>query len=216
MNMGMAEMGSIEKTAITILEVAGGFLIGFLLTGVLARLVGKMLLQAPGPGRIARLAKVAGGAAGAIAVYLLLSGDSGFGFGGKGGGRPLLTSDGKEDAKTKTKEEKREEEPKKIDVKAKEEELRGSPVIVYVLGADAPNNRYFRFEDEPQPLTVEEIVQRIGQLEKAGKLKNKFIRLKAGAENISAPQYGKIYSTLRAEFEPRGFEIIPLTIGTER
>jgi hypothetical protein len=205
----LAELGSIERTVVTVLAVAGGFLAGYVGTGVLAYFIGKFTMK-QSPGRLVHFVKLAGGAAAAIAVYLLLSGEGGLGFGGAGGGNSRKQNDGKSDTRIEPIKDTPNEEPKKIDVKRKDEDLRGTPLSVYVLGVDAVDNRYFRFEDQPQPLTDAEIVQRIEDFEKAGKLKNKQIRLKAGSENMSVPQYAKIYSRLRAEFEPRGFEIIPL------
>jgi hypothetical protein len=207
----LAEFGSIEKTAISVLAVAGGFLIGYLATGVLAHVVNKFTLRKQSPGRLVRFLKMAGGTAAAIAIYLMLSGEGGFGFGGKGGGNSQSKNEGKSDAATNPNKD-TPDKSKTTDVKqkTKDEEVRGTPLSVYILGVDASNGRFFRFEDEAQPLTDEEIIQRIEQLEKAGKLKNKQVRLKAGADNMSVPQYAKIYSKLRADFEPRGFEIIPL------
>jgi hypothetical protein len=206
----LAEIGSIEKTAITVLAVAGGFLIGYLLTGLIAHILSKLMLQKQTPPRLGRFLKLAGGTGAAIAVYLLFSGEGGFGFGGKGGNGEMNVNAGK-DSTSQPKQETRREEPKKTDSKPKDEELHGKPLSVYVLGVDSVNNRNFRFEDDPQALTAEEIIERIEQLDKAGNVVTRLIEIKAGTDALSVPQYSKIYSRLLATFEPRGFKIIPLT-----
>jgi hypothetical protein len=204
----LAEFGSVEKTVISVLSVSGGFLLGHLLTGLTVHLIAKFMLKKQAPPRLTQFARLAGGAGAAIAVYLMLAGQGGFGFGGSGGeGNGLLNVNSGTDNKTPAKQVEPDSAPKS---KEKDEDVRGKPLSVFILGPGAPDQKYFRFEDDPQPLTDDEIVQRIEHLDKAGQIKVKQIRIKAGTDKPSAQHYSRLYSKLMKALQPLGFEIIPL------
>jgi hypothetical protein len=205
LNPLLSEIGALEKNVMTVLAVAGGFLIGFVATGLVATVFSKLVLKRPSPERLGRFLRVLGGAAGAIAVYLLLSGEGGLGLGGKGGGGSSSLADGQQTPAKSTAN--KDETPKTSPTLKSKDDNGGKPLSVYVFGADSPDNRFFRFGDDPMPLTKTEVVERIEKLVQSGAIYKKEIRVEAGAENMSVPQYAVIHTLLSDTFGPRGFKI---------
>lgn len=156
----LAELGSIEKFVITALAVAGGFLVGFLMTNLVLRLIFKFGLKRQAPEKLIRVLRFAGGVAAAIIVYLLLTGTGGLGLGGGGGGDS--DKKGKENSSTPSNQEPPKKEPKKKeDAKPKDDDPRSGIVTVYLLRNDAPMKRMFRMGTDGEPLTLEELLDRI-------------------------------------------------------
>src|SRR4051794_29317906 len=83
-----ADFGNVGETLVRILAIAGGFLVGYLLTHLLLRLIAKLALQKRMPGMLERALQVIGGLIVAFLVALLVFGEGGWGLGGPGGGRP--------------------------------------------------------------------------------------------------------------------------------
>jgi hypothetical protein len=156
----LAELGSIEKFVITALAVAGGFLVGFVLTNVIARLLCKFVWKREAPERIIRVIRFAGGVAAAIIVYLLLMGEGGLGLGGKGGGGPD-DNKGKENSSNPPSKEPPNKDPKKEDSKTKEDDPRSGILTVYLLRNDAPMKRMFRIGKDGEPLDLDALLDRI-------------------------------------------------------
>jgi hypothetical protein len=202
----LAEIGPVERVVITILAVAGGFLIGFVLTHVVGRLLGKFVFKHETSGRLLRVARFAGGIAAAILVYMLLNGEGGLGLGGRGGGG-LNPSPGESKEKT-DKETPREDvktpQKKDVTVVALDEQL-----IVYVLRADAPAKRFYQIGKDSQPLTLDDVLGRIDDRspdgKKDGKKAVKLVRIIA-----SDPDYSVQAATLlQAKLQERGIEATP-------
>jgi hypothetical protein len=162
----LAELGSVEKTVIMVLAVAGGFLIGFLLTGIVGKILGKFVFKRESSERFARFVRFLGGVAGAILVYYLLQGEGGLGLGGRGGGD---TSNANKDSPKQTtpkKETPKDEQPKPRD---KSEEA-GDEVIITVLRSDSPAKKFYLLDSEAQPITLDDL---LGKIDARAKLDNK-------------------------------------------
>ena len=160
----LAELGSIEKFVIMALAVAGGFLIGFLLTNIVLRMLFKFWWKKTPPEKLLRVTRFAGGVAAAILVYLLLTGDGGLGLGGGGGGGSKDPNEGKNNLQNPPKQE----EPKdKVDPKQKPKDKvidsKSGVLTVFLLRFD-PEKRFYRIGNDPKPLTLEEVLQHVDAL----------------------------------------------------
>jgi hypothetical protein len=159
----LAELGSIEKFVITALAVAGGFLVGFLLTNVIARLLCKFVWKREPPEKLIRIIRFAGGVGAAILVYLLLMGDGGLGFGGKGGGNSA-DDKGKENAQNPPNNAPPEKDPKKEELKQKDHDSRSGILTVYLLQNNAEGMRIFKLGKDGKPMTLEQLLEQIDLL----------------------------------------------------
>lgn len=158
----LAEFGSVEKFVITALAVAGGFLIGFLLTNVIVRLLFRFVWKKTPPEKLVRFLRFAGGVGAAILVYLLLMGEGGFGLGGGGGGPTGDT--GKEKNQNPQNGKPPPSDPNQEKTKPKVDEPRSGIVTVYLLSNTAPAMRMFRIGEDGQPLTWDELLKQIDKL----------------------------------------------------
>ena len=82
---GFANTG---RLVLNFLAIAGGFLIGYVLTHVVLRLIAKFALNKRLPLILERALQVIGGLIVAFLVGLMVFGDGGWGFGGTGGTNP--------------------------------------------------------------------------------------------------------------------------------
>jgi hypothetical protein len=154
---------SSEKVAqffVNALAVAGGFLIGWLLTGAAAWFLDKRLTGGKSPPAVRRVAKVLGGVGLAIFIALIVFGHgSGWNFlggGGTGDGKGTAPPGGPDgpdrggppatSADTPSPPDTRKEQPPPRD-----------RVRVTVLGGDAvKNERFYLLDDDPTPRTIAE------------------------------------------------------------
>lgn len=183
----LGELGSIEKVVITALAVAGGFLVGFVLTHFVARLLSKFVWKKEPPENLIRFARFAGGVATALLVYLLLTGDGGFGLGGRGGGATASLSDGVSDTPNAPKQDVPKQDAKKDESKTKDktDETGGQVLYVHLRRFDAPEQRFFQFGDETKPLTLEEVLQRIEDVRKSDPRPITVVKIRAGVPEYS-------------------------------
>ncbi len=148
----LAEFGTVEKSIVTGLAVAGGFLTGFVVANLLSRGLAKFVFHKSPPDRLLRFTKLLGGAAGALLVYYMM-GEGGFGVGGRGGGHSPDEQKGKPFVDITTEETK--VEPKLV----KKDSAPVQPVTVYVLPVSKKSETYYRIQHDEKPLTVEQVLQ---------------------------------------------------------
>jgi hypothetical protein len=195
----LAEIGSIEKVVITVLAVAGGFLIGFVLTNAVVRLLFKFVWKKQPPERVVRVLRFAGGVAAAILVYFLLTGTGGLGLGGGGG------SDGdrgKEKQQGPSQEQPK-QDAKKDELKPKDKAIESKGVLtVYLLRFDSPEKRFYRIGTDGKPSTLEEVLQRIDEL-----IKNQKNAIAQVDIEAADPEYPvQAVSVLEVELNERGIK----------
>lgn len=154
---------NVGRTLLNFLAIGGGFLLGSIVGWGFSRLVTKLLLKRKPIRYLDLFCRAVGGILGAILVALLVFGDGGWGFGGSGGGRPGGPggSDKQQPGNPvssveESKAEKKIEPPK---IKPKPPETDDS-VRVVVLGGDAKPDRFYLFEDETAPSTLEEVTKK--------------------------------------------------------
>jgi hypothetical protein len=201
----LAELGSIEKTVVTVLAVAGGFFLGFVLTGVLAGVLAKLAFKKAAPSRLVHFSKLGGGAIAAIAIYMLLSGEGGLGLGGRGGGDAANRDKGQLVALRKAPEDTKQES------QSADQAERSGAIQARVLAADSPDGKFFQFMDEPDALTSKELINRIEAYDLEASPKPKYIELVKDGPEFSRTQSDKIHSDLVDRFEPRGMRIVSIT-----
>ncbi len=191
----LAELGSVEKSVVSVLAVAGGFLLGFVGTHLLARGLCRFVFRSS-PERLVRFTRFAGGAAGAILVYFLLSGQGGLGLGGGGGGDTSSGNKSKEE-KTALQNEPPKNEPKvgaKLDLSNEEQ------FVVFILKSDSPEKKFYRFDQETTACTLDEVLQKIDRRAKSGK--KLVVRIREGD-----PDYAYQAETLlERRLQERGIE----------
>ncbi len=195
----LAELGSIEKVVITVLAVAGGFLIGFLLTNAIVRLLFRFVWKKQPPEKLVRILRFAGGVAAAILVYFLLTGTGGLGLGGGGGDGDR----GKEKSQNGQKREEPRQDTKKDDLKPKDKAIESKGVLtVYLLRFDSPEKRFYRIGTDGKPLTLEEVLQHIDDLAKTDKKAIAQVDIEVGD-----PEYPvQAVSVLEVELNERGIK----------
>jgi hypothetical protein len=151
----IAELGSVEKTIITGLAVAGGFLVGFVVTHMVAKLLAKFVFKKAASEGLLRLARLGGGIGAAILVYFLLTGPGGLGLGGGGG-------EGNKPDRETNKDQTPKQEMPKSDLKNKgKSDQSGEEIFITVLRADSPDKKFYRLDDNPENFTKEELLRRI-------------------------------------------------------
>jgi len=198
----LAELGSLEKNVVTIFAVAGGFFVGAVITHLLIAGACKFIFKKRTPERTVRVVRVIGGVGAAILFYWLLSGEGGFGLGGKGGDDALNKNkgDGKEAARQKQDSNVEPKNNLKIDTSNAEQ------ITVAVLRFDSPEKRFYRYQNDPKPLTLEELLSRIDA--KAHGAKKVVVLIQAGD-----PEYPYQAATLlELKLQDRG---IPATLPQE-
>lgn len=149
------------KYVMYVLAVAGGFLIGNLLTWALCRIVAKFVLKERLPVMLERVLRILGGLAlAALVAFLLFRFGTGWGFGGSGAGEgdgtgaPTKGGEQPDTSKEKT-------PPTKVQPTVKEDPaVLATGMKVIVLPAN-PELRLFRLEGDKQPLTLAEVEDRI-------------------------------------------------------
>jgi len=178
----LGEFGAIEKTVITVLAVAGGFVFGFIGTGFLTRWVSKTNQTRP-----AKVAKAGGGTAAAVAVYMLLGGDGGMGLGGKGGADPSNNNEGRSSEVVKT--------PLKVENPTpKAGEVRKGEMDIFVLSAASTGGKFFRIGEEA--LTLDEVMNRVEETEHSDATRLAVIRIKVGDPDYGVPPSQRLYTRL--------------------
>lgn len=197
----LAELGSIEKFIITALAVAGGFLIGFLLTNVIVRLLFKFVWKKTPPEKLVRFLRFAGGVGAAILVYLLLMGEGGLGLGGRGGGGSP-DDRGKEKSQHPPSTEPPQKDPKKEETKQKIDDPRSGILTVYLLRNDSPMQRMYRVGNDGEPMTIDELLAQIDKL--AADKTRPIVQVDI---EIGDPNYAVLaLSELQSKLEDRGIK----------
>lgn len=206
----LAELGSIEKMVITVLAVAGGFLVGAILTHVLGRMFFSFIIKGETPEKLMRVIRFAGGVAAAILVYLLLSGEGGLGLGGGGGGDPVNPNQGENKEQTPAKKEEKKEE-KKEPIKDK---TGGSPeeLVVTVLRADSPGRAFYRLGDEPEAMTIDDLLKKIDAPAAAGKPRVTRVRVERvklkDSQDIDPAYSFQAVSLLKSKLQERNIRVV--------
>lgn len=165
--------GKAGKYVMYVLAVAGGFLIGNLLTLVLCRLAAKLVFKRKMYDNLERALRVIGGIVlAALVAYLLFRFGTGWGFGGSGAGEgdgtgaPTKGGEQPDTSKDKT-------PPKKVEPTPKDDPAElASGMKVTILDANA-FPRSFRFEGEKTGVDLPAAKERLRKQfdASAGKLK---------------------------------------------
>ncbi|MCI0701014.1 MAG: hypothetical protein L0241_08020 [Planctomycetia bacterium] len=154
--------------AIKCLAVAGGFLIGYFLGGVIAWALDRWVFAKKSPEALKKVVSIVCGIALAILVALIVFGEGGSGlFGGGGGtpgdgkGAPDSEDKGKTPPAPPTPPEPKDKQPK-IEIKPPDPKP-GSPEMRVVIraGADVKNGEFYEVDGDPNPkslATLKEIV----------------------------------------------------------
>jgi hypothetical protein len=141
-----------ERVAVGLCAIAGAFVLGYLLSGLLVACYYRLYLKKRSSPLVMRACRLIGGVLAALIVAALYFGEGGFGGGGgqqsgpEGGREPGKFIDEKEDPKKKTSPEKKEGDV------SPEERIR-----VTMLGQDAPGDRYYLIDDDKSPKSLTEL-----------------------------------------------------------
>jgi hypothetical protein len=159
------------KYVLYVLAVAGGFLLGNVLTLLICRIIAKLALKTKINQRLEQALRILGGIAVAILVgYLLFQNGLGWGFGGTGQGKGEQTGGNNPKETDPTKESRPKVEPKPKD----EEAILASGIKVTILrGASFPKS--FRFEGEADGVDLATAKDKLRQRKDASKDRLKFM-----------------------------------------
>ncbi|MSR54915.1 MAG: hypothetical protein EXS09_16755 [Gemmataceae bacterium] len=138
------------RIVMNFLAIAGGFLLGYVVTHLVLRLISKFTANKRLPALVERALRVIGGIIAAILVGLMVFGDGGWGFGGTGGANP--GGEGGGEQKQLPEPRKEAKTPEKVVPAPKvDEPISGSELNVTVLSPAAFPN-IFRFPMETEGL----------------------------------------------------------------
>jgi hypothetical protein len=140
-----------ERVAVGLCAIAGAFVLGYLLSGLLVACYYRLYLKKRSSPLVMRACRLIGGVLAALIVAALYFGEGLGGGGGQqsgpeGGREPGKFIDEKEDPKKKTSPEKKEGDV------SPEERIR-----VTMLGQDAPGDRYYLIDDDKSPKSLTEL-----------------------------------------------------------
>jgi hypothetical protein len=144
------------------LAVAGGFLVGYFLGGVVAWALDRWVFAQKAPAPVKKAVAWVFAVALALLVALIVFGDGGnglFGGGGASDGKGTPTQDdGKGKEPTNPPEQKKDEQPPKKDTikPPTPKPTPGDMHIVILAGAEVKDGRFYLFEGDPIPKTFAE------------------------------------------------------------
>jgi hypothetical protein len=150
------------RLVVNVFAVAGGFLVGYILTGLLVKLLCHLVAKKQAPRRVQQVLRALGGLALAILVALFVFGKGdGWGLGGSGIGAGDSKTDEKGKAPTPPVEPNPpvKEPPTKDTPSKPEESLR----VVLLGGNRVKGGRIFEVEGEGTPRTLAELKDAIGR-----------------------------------------------------
>jgi hypothetical protein len=155
---------------VNILAVAGGAALGWLFAGLVVKLLAGAVSRRPVPRPALFLVRALGGTAAGLAVYFLLFGGGGSGWGLGGPGGWVFGGKGKDG--TGPGVAARPSSPEKITPPTKDKESKPSPrtdtlrveIIPSKLYAQRKDKRFYRIEGESQYRTLGEVADRIEEL----------------------------------------------------
>jgi hypothetical protein len=153
------------RLVVNVFAVAGGFLVGYMLTGLLVKLLCHLVAKKQAPKRVQQVLRALGGLALAILVALFVFGKGdGWGLGGSGVGTGEAKSDDKGKNSTPPVETVSpvKEPPTKDTPSKPEESLR----VVLLGGNRVKDGRIFQVEGENTARTLAELKEAIGRRSK--------------------------------------------------
>ena len=159
--------------AIKCLAVGGGFLVGYFLGGAVAWALDRWVFAKKAPGQLKKAVSIVAGVGLAILVAMLVFGEGGAGFFGRGGqsegkGTPAPEDKGKQAPPVTP--PKKEDEPKPPDPKPPDPKPTPGDVRVAILsGDDVKEGRYYLLGDDPAPKTITELKDAVNALRKTAK-----------------------------------------------
>ncbi|HEX3150943.1 MAG TPA: hypothetical protein VHR66_22885 [Gemmataceae bacterium] len=166
--------GKAGKYVLYGLAVAGGFMVGNLLTWAICRLVARMALKSKMPAQLERALRILGGVAVAILVgYLLFRFGSGWGLGGSGTGE----GDGKSGTNIEGTHDPKQKAAPKGETKSAEEKATlasGTKVTIH-RGATYPKS--FQFEGDADAVDLATAKQKLRQRQDSSAGQLKFVDL---------------------------------------
>jgi hypothetical protein len=171
------------KYVMYVLAVAGGFMVGNVLTLIICRLLAKFALKQSINERLERLLRVMGGLIVAVLVaYLLFKFGTGWGLGGSGTGEGQDTG-GQTPGTDNTPKEKT---PAKADSKTKEEEtiLATSLRVTVQKATDYPKS--FRFEGEAEGVDLVAAKEKLKTLRDRSERKLQLLELRVYKDSTEA------------------------------
>jgi hypothetical protein len=146
---------SIQQFLHNCLLVAGAFLVGYILGGLIGWAIGKWALKQKSPDTLKQIGRPVGGIILALIVALLVFTGMGkrFGEGGEGSGTP--NDSGKKDAATNTDHS---ANPKVIPPKVDQTPPEATVRVTVLAGAAVRSERkYYLLDDNSTPVTLEEL-----------------------------------------------------------
>jgi hypothetical protein len=147
------------------LAVAGGFLVGNILTLVLCRLIAKAMFKKRLPLQLERALRVIGGILlAALVAWLLFRFGSGWGLGGTGTGEGEGSG-----GSTPNQTDRGTEQRPKTDAKAKELETVVSPVVRVSIEKATDYPKTFRFEGDADALDLAAAKKRLDEIARTAK-----------------------------------------------
>jgi hypothetical protein len=169
--------GAGEKLAtfvVKCLAVAGGFLVGYFLGGVIAWGLDRWVFAQKAPEPVKKAVSLAAAVALALVVALIVFGEGGsglFGRGGAGDGKGTPTDDSKGKAPATPPEQKKDETtPKKKDPNEPPPKPTPGDVRVAILAGDeVKEGRFYLIGDDPNAKNLEEFKQTITERRAASK-----------------------------------------------
>ena len=148
------------KYVMYVLAVAGGFLIGNILTLILCRLTARVFFRSRMPEPIERALRVIGGVLlAALVAFLLFRFGTGWGLGGTGSGEGEGSG-----GQAPNQSDKGKEGQPKVEPKPKEPETVISPVVRVRIGKATDYPKTFLFEGEPEGVHLGAAKKRLADL----------------------------------------------------
>jgi hypothetical protein len=162
--------GASDKIAafvVKCLAVAGGFLVGYFLGGVIAWALDRWVFAQKAPAPVKKAVSWIAAVALALLVALIVFGDGGNGLFGRGGGSgdgkgsPTQDNNGNTKAPEPKIEPKKEEERKDNTVKPPPSKPMPGDVRVTILSGDVRDGRYYLIDGDPNPKNLDEFKEAI-------------------------------------------------------
>jgi hypothetical protein len=185
------------------LAVGGGFMVGFVLGGVIAYALDRWLLARKTPLVAKRLMRIVCGLVVAVLVALFIFGEGGGdGFGGGGG------TDGQGKGKTEANTPSTLTPPQPTPAPPSSPGGEGEIRVTVLGGADVKNGRYYQIGTDPTPKNRDDAIREL-QVLKAKDPKLTVVRLVKASRNPLpvTPTIHEGYTDLKREAEKAGFRV---------
>lgn len=185
--------GAADKIAtfvVKCLAVAGGFLVGYFLGGVVAWALDRWVFAHKSPEPLKKAISMVAGVALAILVALIVFGEGGsglFGGGGSGDGKGTPTQDDTKGKPPAQPEPKKDETPPKKDEppKPSPKPMPGDVRVTILVGDDVKEGRFYLIDGDATPKTLDEFKEAILARRKESKPELKQVIFRFKKEKLS-------------------------------